>query len=186
MRRLILVSSFLVVGAGASVAQDPPAAASATAAGADPTAPSAAGHVDVSKILSTNDAQKILGEPVKPPTPLNLETKDGYYSKCNYYSAKSVRSLLVRVREASEGSLDPLKEFEQVKASGGVMKPVDQLGDEAGLFSGMPENGLPPNVIMLYVVKGKFFITIGIGGMSNEATALDKAKEVARKILTQV
>jgi hypothetical protein len=39
---------------------------------------------------------------------------------------------------------------------------------------------------MLYVVKGKSFITIGIGGMADEVAALEKAKQVAQKILAQL
>ena len=142
--------------------------------------------IDVSAIVPKTEAEKILGEPVRNPTPLNVKGKDGYYSKCNYYGTKSVRSLLLRVRQASEGSVDPLTEFDQVAASGGKMKPIEGLGDKAGMFNGAPENGLPPNVIMLYVVKGKFFITIGISGMADEVAALEKAKQIAQKILAQL
>lgn len=142
--------------------------------------------IDVSAIIPKGDAEKILGEPVRNPTPLNVNGKDGYYSKCNYYSTKSVRSLLLRVRQARVGSIDPLTEFEQVAANGGTIKTVEGLGEKAGLFNGAPENGLPANVIMLYVVKGKSFITIGIGGMSDETTAVEKAKQVAQKILAQL
>ncbi len=142
--------------------------------------------VDVSKIVGKSQAENILGEPVREPKPLNNSGADGYYSKCNYYSSKSVRSLLVRVRQASAGSIDPQKEFEQVTASGGAMKPVDGLGDKAGMFNGTPQNGLPANVIMLYVVKGNAFVTVGLGGMKDEAAALEKAEGVARKILAKL
>src|SRR6201982_4223766 len=74
--------------------------------------------IDVSAIVPKTEAEKILGEPVRNPTPLNVNGKDGYYSKCNYYGAKSVRSLLLRVRQASEGSLDPLTVFCQISSSG--------------------------------------------------------------------
>src|SRR6184192_2100806 len=140
--------------------------------------------LDVSAIVPKTEAEKILGEPVRNPTPLNVNGKDGYYSKCNYYGTKSVRSLLLRVRQATEGSVDPLTEFDQISSSGGKMKPIEGLGDKAGIFNGAPENGLPPNVIMLYVVKGRSFITIGIGGIADEA-GLEKAKQVAQKILAQ-
>ena len=142
--------------------------------------------IDVSVIVPKAEAEKILGELVRKPSPLNVNGKDGYYSKCNYYGTKSVRSLLLRVRQASEGSLHPLTEFDQISSSGGKMKPIEGLGDKAGMFNGAPENGLPANVIMLYVVKGKSFITIGIGGMADEAVALEKAKQVAEKILAQL
>jgi hypothetical protein len=143
-------------------------------------------QIDVSKIVRKTDAEKTLGEPVRDPQPLNSTGPDGYYSKCNYYSSKSARSLLVRVRQASPGSIDPQKEFEQVTASGGTMKAVTGLGEKAGMFNGAPQNGLPPNVIMLYVVKGNAFVTVGLSGMKDEAGALEKAKEIARKVLAKL
>src|SRR5207248_11239014 len=139
-----------------------------------------------SKIIKTSDAEAALGEPVKNPMPLNLNSQDGYYSKCNYYSTKSIRSLVLRVRQAAEGSIDPQQEFEQVAASGGAMKPVEGLGEKAGMFDGTAQNGLPPHVIILYVVKGKSFITIRLSGMKDENAALDKAKTIAEKILAQL
>jgi hypothetical protein len=142
--------------------------------------------IDVSEIVPKTEAEKILGESVRNPTPLNVNSKDGYYSKCNYYGTKSDRSLLLRVRQASEGSVDPLTEFDQIASSGGKMKMIEDLGDKAGMFNGAPENGLPPNVIMLYVVKGRSFITIGIGGIADEAAVLEKAKQAAQKILAQL
>jgi hypothetical protein len=155
--------------------------------GSAPINPSPAGKfIDVSKIVGKTEAEKILGESVRDPQPLNTTGPDGYYSKCNYYSSKSTRSLLLRVRQASASSIDPQKELDQVAASGGTMKPVDGLGDKAGMFNGTPQNGLPPNVIMLYVVKGNAFITIGVGGMKDEEAALVKAKGVASKLLAKL
>jgi hypothetical protein len=142
--------------------------------------------IDVSAIVPKTEAEKILGESVRNPTPLNVNSKDGYYSKCNYYGTKSGRSLLLRVRQAGEGSVDPLAEFDQIASSGGKMKVIEGVGDKAGMFTGAPENGLPANVIMLYVVKGRSLITIGIGGIADETAALEKAKQVAEKILTQL
>jgi len=148
--------------------------------------PAAEEPLDVSAIVSKTEAQKILGEPVRNPTPLNVNGKDGYYSKCNYYSTESVRSLLLRVRQASEGSIDPQTEFNQVTGNGIKFKTIDGLGDKAAVLSSAPENGLPPNVIMLYVVKGQSFVTIGVGGMADEEAALTKAKQVAEKVLAQL
>jgi hypothetical protein len=142
--------------------------------------------IDVSAIVPKTEAEKILGEPVRNPTPLNVNNKDGYYSKCNYYGTKSGRSLLLRVRQAGGGSVDPLTEFDQIASSGGKMKMIEGVGDKAGMFTGAPENGLPANVIMLYVVKGRSLITIGIGGIADEAAALEKAKQIAEKILAQL
>src|SRR5438046_4792517 len=145
--------------------------------------PAAEKPIDVSAIIPKAEAEKILGELVRKPSPLNVNGKDGYYSKCNYYGTKSVRSLLLRVRQASEGSLDPLTEFDQISSSGGKMKPIEGLGDKAGMFNGAPENGIPPNVIMLYIVKGRSFITIGIGGIADKTAGHGKTKKVAQKIM---
>jgi hypothetical protein len=142
--------------------------------------------IDVSAIVPKSEAEKLLGESVRNPTPLNVNGKDGYYSKCNYYSAKSGRSLLLRVRQASERSVDAQTEFNQLTNNGVKFKTIDGLGDKAAVLNGVPENGLPPNVIMLYVVKGQSFVTIGVGGMADEETALTKAKEIADKILAQL
>ena len=142
--------------------------------------------IDISAVVSKTEAEKILGEPVRNPTPLNVNGKDGYYSKCNYYSSKSVRSLLLRVRQANEGSVDPQIEYKQVKGNGVKFMTIDGLGERAAMLTGVPENGLPPNVIMLYVVKGKSFVTIGVAGMADEEAALTKAKQVAEKVLEQL
>jgi hypothetical protein len=148
--------------------------------------PAAEKPLDVSAIVPKTEAEKILGEPVRNPTPLNVNGKDGYYSKCNYYSTKSGRSLLLRVRQASEGSVDPQMEFNQVTGNGVKFQTIDGLGERAAMLNGVPENGLPPNVIMLYVVKGKSFVTIAVGGMADEEAALTKAKQVAEKVLAQL
>jgi hypothetical protein len=181
----IMIASLLTITAFAAESPSPTAAATLTATPAS-TATATEKQLDVSKIISKDQAEKILDEPVRDPQPRNTTGPDGYYSKCNYYSTKSARSLLVRVRQASAGSLEPQKELEQVAASGGTMKPVDGLGDKAGMFNGIPQNGLPANVIMLYVVKGNAFVTVGLGGIKDEDTALEKAKGVARKILAKL
>ena len=142
--------------------------------------------VDVSAVIPKDEAEKILGESVRNPTPLNVNGKDGYYSKCNYYSTKSVRSLLLRVRQASERGVDPQSEFNQLTGNGVKFQAIDGLGERAAVLNGTPENGLPPNVIMLYIVKGKCFVTIGVAGMADEEIALTKAKQVAEKVLAQL
>lgn len=142
--------------------------------------------IDVSAIVPKAEAEKILGEPVRNPTPLNVSGKDGYYSKCNYYSTKSARSLLLRVRQATEGRMNPESEFRQVTGNGIKFEAMEGLGEKAAVLKGVPENGLPTNVIMLYVVKGNSFVTIGVGGMGDEEIALAKAREVAEKVLAQL
>ena len=82
--------------------------------------------------------------------------------------------------------MNPESEFRQVTGNGIKFEAMEGLGEKAAVLKGVPENGLPTNVIMLYVVKGNSFVTIGVGGMGDEEIALAKAREVAEKVLAQL
>jgi hypothetical protein len=140
--------------------------------------------IDVSTIVTKTDAEKILGEPVNDARIRNMDGQDGYYSKCNYSSMNPGKSLILRVYQAAPGAPGPRKQFEMLKSGGIALKPVMGLGDKAGVFSGGSESG-PAKAIMLYVVRGNAFVTVGVGGIVDEVTALDKAKGIARKILAK-
>jgi hypothetical protein len=140
-------------------------------------------RLDVSQIIDKAAAELAMGEPVKVPAPRNLDGADGYYSKCNYYSATSNKALILRLYRAAP-NFDAMKEMEAVKASTGIPKSVSGLGDKAQIYSG-PESGLPPNVVMLYVVKRNSLVTVGLSGLDEE-TALDKTKRLAQKIVAQI
>lgn len=140
-------------------------------------------RIDVSRIIDKAEAESILGEPVKDPTPRNGDGQDGYYSKCNYYSANPGKSLVIRVHEPAPNAIGPAKELELIAASNGAMQSVPGLGDNAKMSNSGGDSGLASRVLMLYVAKGSAFIMIGLGGMADEAAALEKAKSVAKKIL---
>jgi hypothetical protein len=140
-------------------------------------------RIDVSRIIDKATAEAALGEPVKVPSPRNLDGQDGYYSKCNYYSASSNKALILRLYQAAP-NFDAMKELDAVKASTGLPKAVSGLGDRAQIYSG-PDSGLPPNVVMLYVVKRNSLVTVGLSGLDEE-TALDKSKRLAQKIVAQI
>lgn len=143
-------------------------------------------NLDVAKIIAKSDAESVLGTAVKDPSPVNVSGQDGFYSKVNYYSAKPGKTLIVRVRQAADGTTTPQQEFDLVAASGGTLKPVNELGEKAGVFNGSAQNGLVKDALMLYVVKGNAFVTVGVGGVTDEKAALEKAKTVARKLLAQL
>jgi hypothetical protein len=140
-------------------------------------------RLDVSHIIDKADAESIIGEKVKVSTPRNMHGGDGYYSKCNYYSASSKKTLIIRVYQAGAG-FDPEKELDAVKASTGTATPVSSLGDKAQAYSG-PDSGLPANVVMLYVIKGNALITVGLSGLE-DGDALEKSKNIAQKIIAQL
>jgi hypothetical protein len=142
-------------------------------------------RIDLAAVISKKDAESALGEAVNDPQPRNGEGADGYYSRCNYYSQNPGRSLVLRMRQASAGQLTPAKQLEELMAGSAKIKPLPGFGDKAALASEGAENS-PSRLLMLYVVKGNAFVTVGIGGINDEKTALDKAKALARKILAKL
>lgn len=141
-------------------------------------------HVDVSNVVDQATAESVLGEPVKSASPRNMEGKDGYYSKCNYYTAKPGKTLIIRLYQATTGG-DPQTALEGVSESTGAMTTVPGLGEKARLSSGT-ESGLPAHVVMLYVLKGNALITVGLSGVDDAVLAGEKAKTVAQKILASL
>ena len=139
-------------------------------------------QIDLAAIITKADAQTALGEAVKDPQARSEEGADGFYSRCNYYSENPGKSLVLRVRQASDGQLEPKKQLEEMSAGNQKFKPVSGLGEKAALVREGPEKG-PSHVLMLYVAKKNAFVTIGISGVDDEKVATNKAKTLARKIL---
>jgi hypothetical protein len=140
------------------------------------------GPVDLATVITKADAQAALGETVKDPQARNNEGADGHYSRCNYYSENPGRSLVLRIRQATEGQLEPAKQLDEMTAGNDKFKPVPGLGDKAAVIKEGPAKG-PGHAVMLYVAKKSAFITVGISGIDDEKAAAEKAKTVARKIL---
>jgi hypothetical protein len=138
--------------------------------------------IDLATLITKADAQAALGEAVKDPQARMDEGADGHYSRCNYYSENPGRSLVLRIRQAGSGQLEPKKQLEEMSAGNDKFKPVTGLGDKAALLKEGPAKG-PGHALMLYVAKGTAFVTVGISGIDDEKSALEKAKTVARKIL---
>ena len=138
---------------------------------------------DVAQIITKSDASDILGEPVKDPSPRSGEGADGYYSKCNYYSTRRGKSLVIRLQLPGPNAIAPDKELQLVAQANGANESVSGIGDAAQMFTAGGESGYASRVLMLYVVKGGAFLTIGVGGFGNDAIALEKAKTVAQKLI---
>jgi hypothetical protein len=137
---------------------------------------------DVAQIVTKSEAADILGEAVKDPSPRSGEGADGYYSKCNYYSVRRGKSLVIRLQLPGPNAIAPEKELQLVAAANGSMENVPGVGDAAQMFTTGGENGFASRVLMLYVVKGNAFLTIGVSGFANDAVALEKVKIVAQKL----
>ena len=139
-------------------------------------------RIDLAAVIAKADAQTALGEAVKDPQSRNEEGADGYYSRCNYYSENPGKSLVLRVRQAAAGQLEPKKQLEEMSAANQRFKPISGLGENAAFVSEGAAKG-PSHVLMLYVAKGSVFITVGISGVEDDKSASEKAKTLARKIL---
>ena len=95
-------------------------------------------RIDLAAVITKADAQTALGEAVKDPQARSEEGADGYYSRCNYYSENPGKSLVLRVRQASPGQLEPKKQLEEMSAGNDKFKPVSGLGDKAALVKEGP------------------------------------------------
>jgi hypothetical protein len=142
-------------------------------------------RIDLSSIVTKADAQAALGETVKDPQVREEEGADGYYSRCNYYSENPGRSLVLRVRQASAGQLEPKKQLEEMTAGNNKFKAISGLGDKAAIIKDGAEKG-PGHALFLYVVKGNAFITVAISGIDDEKSGTEKAKTLAKKILCKL
>ena len=141
--------------------------------------------IDLATIITRQDAQAALGEPVKEPQARSEEGADGYYSKCNYYSMRRGRSLVIRLQLPGPNAIAPDKELQLVGQANGSTESVSGVGDAAQMFTAGgegPDKG-PSHALMLYVVKANAFVTVAISGIDDEKAATEKAKALAKKIL---
>ena len=132
--------------------------------------------VDISKIITKADAEKILGVPVKDARGRNQEGKDGYYdSEWSYYAAKGDKALVFDFLVGPPGLAATM--FSVLPPGGGKSTRIEGLGEKAIFYH--DKTGLD----MLNILKGNTLITIGIHGLTPDA-ALDQEKAVAKKILS--
>lgn len=141
-------------------------------------------QIDLATVIPKAAAEAALGEAVKDPEPRNGDGAEGYYSRCNYYSQNPGKSLVLRLRQASAGQLEPHKQLEELSAGNTKIKPLPKLGDKAAVMI-EGEKG-PSHMLMLYVVKKDAFVTVGISGVDDDKVALEKARKIARQILAKL
>jgi hypothetical protein len=139
----------------------------------------AGGKIDVPKVITKSDAEKILGVPVKDAKGRNQNGTDGYYdSEWTYHAIKGDKALMFDVLYAGKPGLAATM-FSILPADGGKSTPVDGLGDKAMFCPN--ETGMQ----MLHVLKGNILITIGIHGLPANA-GRDPEKSMAAKILANL
>ena len=137
------------------------------------------GKIDVSKVVTWSDAEKILGVPVKDAKGRNQNGTGGYYdSEWSYYAIKGDRALIFDVLYAGKPGLAATM-FSILPADGGKSTRIDGLGDKAIFCPN--ETGMA----MLHVLKGNTLITIGVHDLPASAV-VDSEKSMATKILVNL
>src|SRR6476646_7970707 len=162
-RKLInlLIVTALVVCAGCAIAGD---------------------KIDVPKVITKSDAEKILGVPVKDAKGHNQNGKGGYYeSEWSYRAIEGDKGVYFDVLYAGRDAPPHLTQtmFSMLPADKSKSTPVDGLGDKAIFCPN--ETGMA----MLHVLKGDILITIGFHGQAPK-TVLDSEKSLATKILASL
>ena len=138
--------------------------------------------IDVPKVITKSDAEKILGVPVKDAKGRNQNGTDGYYdSEWSYHAISGEKALMFDVLYAGRKAPPHLTQtmFSVLPADGGKSTPITGLGDKAIFCPN--ETGMA----MLHVLKGDILVTIGIHGLPANA-AFDPEKSLATKILANL
>ncbi len=138
--------------------------------------------IDVPKVITKSDAEKILGVPVKDAKGRNQNGTGGYYeSEWSYRAIEGDKGVYFDVLYEGRDAPPHLTQtmFSMLPADGSKSTRIDGLGDKAVFCPN--ETGRP----MLHVLKGDILITIGIRGLSADA-ALDSEKSMATKILANL
>ena len=162
-RKLInlLIVTALVVCAGCAIAGD---------------------KIDIPKVITKSDVEKIVGAPVKDPKGHNKNGTAGYYeSEWSYRSSEGDKGIYFDVLYPGQDAPPHLTQtmFSMLPADKSKSTPVNGLGDKAIFCPN--ETGMA----MLHVLKGDILITIGFHGHFTGAV-LDTGKAMARKILANL
>ena len=137
--------------------------------------------IDVPKVITKSDAEKILDVPVKDAKGRNQNGAGGYYeSEWSYHAIEGDKGIYFDVLYAGREAPPHLTQtmFSMLPADGGKSTPIDGLGDKAVFCPN--ETGMA----MLHVLKGDILVTIGIHGP--ESAALEQEKAAAAKILAHL
>jgi hypothetical protein len=138
--------------------------------------------IDVPKVITKSDAEKILGVPVKDAKGRNQKGKGGYYeSEWTYPAINGDKWIYFDILYAGQEAPPHLTQtmFSVLPADRSKSTHIDGLGDKAIFCPN--ETGMA----MLHVLKGDILITIGIHGLPANAV-LDSEKSMATKILANL
>jgi len=138
--------------------------------------------IDVPKVITKSDVEKILGVPVKDAKGHNKNGSGGYYeSEWSYRAIEGDKGIYFDVLYAGQDAPPHLTQtmFSMLPADKSKSTPIEGLGDKAIFCPN--ETGMA----MLHVLKGDILITIGFHGHFTDAV-LATGKAMAAKILANL
>jgi len=138
--------------------------------------------IDIPKVITKSDVEKIVGAPVKDPKGHNKNGTAGYYeAEWSYRSSEGDKGIYFDVLYPGQDAPPHLTQtmFSMLPADKSKSTPVNGLGDKAIFCPN--ETGMA----MLHVLKGDILITIGFHGQAPK-TVLDSEKSLATKILASL
>ena len=138
--------------------------------------------IDVPKVITKSDVEKILGVPVRDAKGHNKNGTGGYYeSEWSYRAVAGDKGIYFDVLYAGDDAPPHLTQtmFSTLPADKSKSTPVGGLGDKAIFCPN--ETG----IAMIHVLKGDILITIGFRGHFAGAV-LDTGKALATKILANL
>jgi hypothetical protein len=200
-----LLLSAVLLAAGQAAGGSPPRAASAAKGAAPAQKPDK--KTDVCALLTRAEIQVILNEPVEETKP-SAQPSGGFVMwQCFYRTTTFARSVSLALAAPDPANLSaitprefwrkqfhpPEPEEEEKPVAGKVPKkaevereeelrkprPIDGLGEEA-YWVGNTISGA------LYVLKGKSFLRISVGGIREESARMEKSKALARAALQRL
>src|SRR5262249_6565767 len=138
--------------------------------------------IEVPKVITKSDVEKILGVPVKDAKGHNKNGTGCYYEgEGSYRAVEGNKGIYFDVLYGGQDAPPHLTQtmFSMLPADKSKSTPVDGLGDKAIFCPN--ETGMA----MMHVLKGDVLITIGFHGHFTNAV-LDSGKAMATKILANL
>ncbi len=142
--------------------------------------------IDVCALLTSEEIEAAIGEPLKETTPHREEVEGFLISQCHFALPTVENSFIVRMVQRGNGpdARDPravwqetfARDLERAMAAGRPPEKVPELGDEAYWLGGAKKGALN-------VLSGHRHFRVGVGGEASQALKIEKGTKLARAIL---
>jgi hypothetical protein len=151
-----------------------------------------ANALDACSLLMTKEIEQVQGAPLKD-TKRSASAQGGLtISQCYFLLSSLANSIVITVTQKGEGpnGREPKQSWDEIfhgnkekmseeDKEGLKPQPISGLGDEA-FWVPRPKGG------KLYALKGKMYITVGVGSPGDEDQKIQKSKALAEMVLKRL